>query len=76
MENIIAINNKEENLLFDTGNDLPVMSYQYYINIGSPNLYSDDITLIGIGRETINPFGHFVHEISVDGFLISTKCVF
>lgn len=34
MKTIIDINGKEVNILFHTGGDLPLISYEYYVNVG------------------------------------------
>lgn len=52
------------------------MNNECYVDVASPKLFSDGISLAGIGKEILKPIGYISYEICVDDFHISTNFMF
>lgn len=73
MIRIINIEGKETSLLSDTRFHLRLMSYEIYLNIGSPKLSFENTALRNISNEFVYPSDYFSFECSVDCFSHSTN---
>lgn len=48
------------------------MSYECYVNIESPKLSFDNVSLSGIGKGSVYPLKYFLYKFCIDSIHIST----
>lgn len=73
MSRIIDINGEKIQILINTGRGISLMSWERYGKIGLPRLFSDNVSLDGIGEEVVRSGEYFPYEFSIDGFPISAN---
>ncbi|GBN06705.1 hypothetical protein AVEN_228858-1 [Araneus ventricosus] len=59
--------------LRDTGSQATIINEKTYLRIGSPPLYSSQITFSGIGRNTVQSIGFFQDSITIQNLTLPAK---
>jgi len=62
----VEINNHKVLALIDTGNDFYLMRSSKYIQLGCPQLSSDELRFRGVGSDNLSTFSKFNANITID----------
>lgn len=66
----IKVMGKTADALIDSGSEVCMASYNFYVAIGCPKLTKNSVTLSGISGSTVIPLGFFNTDILIDDFVI------
>ncbi|UYV74576.1 hypothetical protein LAZ67_12000184 [Cordylochernes scorpioides] len=68
----IKINDHELQALIDTGSQLNLIRFDWYLALGSPSFDADDRFISGIGNKRVKLLGKFKAEVKIDDVLFVT----